>query len=127
MFAKSRNIRRMMPALSKDFCQVCLVGLLLLSGRCVAQSWGSVRAGYDYLITKGSNGDWTSTNGWYVLPTFNINKQIGVFADFTNFYGSGKISTEPLLARCTRSVTNRGIRLSSLPASVRSGLLTREV
>jgi hypothetical protein len=90
MFANSRNIRRMMPALRKDFCQMCLVGLLLLSGRCVAQSWGSVGAGYGYLITKGSNGSWASTNGWYVLPTFNINKQIGVFADFTNFYGSGK-------------------------------------
>jgi hypothetical protein len=86
----SKNSRRTMWAVSKKSWRVCLVGLLLLSGTCFAQSLGSVGAGYDYLVTKGANGSWTSTNGWYVLPTFNINKNIGVFADFTNFYGSGK-------------------------------------
>ncbi len=25
-----------------------------------------------------------------VLPTFKINKQVGVFADFANFYGKGQ-------------------------------------
>jgi hypothetical protein len=25
-----------------------------------------------------------------VLPTFDINKQVGVFADFANFYGKDK-------------------------------------
>jgi len=90
MFENSRNIQRMMPVLSKDFWRLCVAGFLLLSGSCFAQSWGSVGMGYDYLLTKGTAGQWTSTNGWYALPTFNINKNIGVFADFTNFYGSGK-------------------------------------
>ena len=90
MFVNSRNSQRMMPALSKDFWRVYVAGFLLLSGLCFAQSWGSVGIECDYLLTKGTTGQWTSTNGWYVLSTFNINKQIGVFADFTNFYGNGK-------------------------------------
>lgn len=49
--------------------------------------WGSVGAGYLYQLTEGTTGHWTSTNGWYVLPTFNINKRVGVFADFANLYG----------------------------------------
>jgi hypothetical protein len=53
-------------------------------------SWGSVGAGYLYQVTKDPSGNWTSTNGWYVLPTFNINKQVGVFADFANLYGNGQ-------------------------------------
>jgi hypothetical protein len=50
--------------------------------------WGSLGAGYIYQVS-GVSGQWPSTHGWYVLPTFNINKQVGVFADFANFYGKG--------------------------------------
>jgi hypothetical protein len=49
--------------------------------------WGSVGGGYLSQLTEGTTGDWTSTHGWYVLPTFNINRQVGVFADFANLYG----------------------------------------
>lgn len=52
-------------------------------------AWGTVGAGYDNLLTEGKAGQWTGSNGWYILPTFNINKQIGVFGDFTNFYAKG--------------------------------------
>jgi len=52
--------------------------------------WGSVGGGYLSQFTEGSTGDWTSTHGWYVLPTFNINKQVGVFADFANLSGKDK-------------------------------------
>jgi hypothetical protein len=48
--------------------------------------WGSVGGGYISQLTEGTTGDWTSTHGWYVLPTFNINRQVGVFADFANLY-----------------------------------------
>jgi hypothetical protein len=75
---------------------VSLVGLTFLFGA-VAQaqekqtgSWGSVGGGYIYLLTEGTTSHWTSTHGWYVLPTFNINKQVSVFADFANFYGKGQ-------------------------------------
>lgn len=81
--------RWVMKALHKH-CRRLLVAGSLLSGACFGQSWGLVGVGYNYLLTEGTTGHWTSTNGWYVLPTFNINKQIGVFGDFTNFYGSGK-------------------------------------
>lgn len=54
------------------------------------QSWGSVGAGYIYQTTEGPKGGWTSSNGGYVLPTFNINKQVEVFSDFGNFYGRGQ-------------------------------------
>ena len=50
--------------------------------------WGSLGGGYIYQIS-GVSGHWPSTHGWYVLPTFNINKNVGVFADFANFYGKG--------------------------------------
>ena len=49
--------------------------------------WGSVGGGYLSQLTEGTTGNWTSTHGWYVLPTFNINRQVGVFADFANLYG----------------------------------------
>ena len=52
--------------------------------------WGSVGGGYLSQLTEGTTGDWTSTHGWYVLPTFNINKQVGVFADFANLSGKDK-------------------------------------
>jgi len=52
--------------------------------------WGSVGGGYLSQITEGTTGDWTSTHGWYVLPTFNINRQVGVFADFANLYGKNE-------------------------------------
>jgi hypothetical protein len=48
--------------------------------------WGSVGAGYIYQTSETPTGHWISSNGWYVLPTFNINQQIGVFGDFANFY-----------------------------------------
>src|SRR5258708_37618388 len=51
--------------------------------------WGSLGAGYIYQVS-GVSGHWPSSHGWYVLPTFNINKQVGVFADFANFYGKGQ-------------------------------------
>jgi len=52
--------------------------------------WGSVRGGYYYQLSEGTTGDWTSTHGWYVLSTFNINRQVGVFANFANLYGKDK-------------------------------------
>jgi hypothetical protein len=79
-----------LPALSKHCCRACLLGLLLLSGTCFAQSWGSVGAGYIYQTSEGPSGGWTSSNGWYLLPTFNINKQVGVFGDFANVYRRGQ-------------------------------------
>ena len=72
------------------YCWCPLLAGLLLSGTCFAQSWGSVGVGYNYLLTEGMSDHWTSSHGWYVLPTFNINKQVGVFADFTNFCGKGQ-------------------------------------
>ncbi len=74
---------------------VFLVGLAFFSGALTkAQErqteWGSVGAGYIGQLTEGTTGHWTSTHGWYVLPTFNINKHVGVFADFANFYGKGQ-------------------------------------
>lgn len=48
--------------------------------------WGSVGAGYIYQFTELTNSQWTTNQGWYVLPTFNITRQVGVFADFANFY-----------------------------------------
>jgi hypothetical protein len=76
---------------------VTLVGLAFLFGA-VAQAqeqekpaeWGSVGGGYIYQTTEGTTGHWTSSNGWYALPTFNINKKIGVSADFANFYARGQ-------------------------------------
>jgi hypothetical protein len=68
-----------------------LIGLALVCGAIAhAQDWGSVGGGYLYQVTEGTTDHWTSTNGWYVLPTFNINKQVGVFADFANLYGKGQ-------------------------------------
>jgi len=49
--------------------------------------WGSVGGGYFSQTTEGATGNWTSTHGWYVLPTFNINRQVSVFADFANLSG----------------------------------------
>lgn len=86
----STNNQRMMPPLSRVSCRVFLVGLLLLSETCLAQSWGSVGAGYIYQTSEGPDGAWASSNGWYVLPAFNINKQVGVSADFANFYSKGQ-------------------------------------
>jgi hypothetical protein len=85
----SMDGRWVMRAVRKYCWRLWLAGFLV-SGTCFAQSWGSVGFGYDYLLTKGTTGSWTSTNGWYVLPTFNINKNIGVYADFTNFYSNGQ-------------------------------------
>lgn len=51
---------------------------------------GSVGAGYIYQFSQGPGGGWTSTRGRYALPTYNINQDIGVFADFANFYNKGR-------------------------------------
>jgi hypothetical protein len=68
-----------------------LVGLAFFCGAGArAQDWGSVGGGYIYQVTEGTTANWTSTHGWYVLPTFNINKQVGVFADFANLYGKAQ-------------------------------------
>jgi hypothetical protein len=75
-----------MTVITRNSSRACLVGLLLLSRMCFAQSWGSVGGGYIYQTTETTTGHWVSSHGWYVLPTFNINKQLGVFADFANFY-----------------------------------------
>jgi hypothetical protein len=70
------NLRQQIkPPLSNAPWRLCLAGLLLLSGTGFAQSWGSVGAGYIYQTSEGPRGGWTSSNGWYVLPTFNINKR----------------------------------------------------
>jgi hypothetical protein len=70
---------------------VFLVGLAFFFGAVAqAQEWGSVGGGYIYQVTEGTTGHWTSSNGWYVLPTFNINKKVGVSADFANFYSKGQ-------------------------------------
>jgi hypothetical protein len=68
-----------------------LAGLAFLSGAVAqAQDWGTVGGGYIYQLSEGTADHWTSTHGWYVLPTFNINKQVSVFADFANLYGKGQ-------------------------------------
>jgi hypothetical protein len=51
-----------------------------------AAEWGSVGAGYIYQFTEGSASRWSSSQGWYVLPTLNITKSVGAFADFASFY-----------------------------------------
>ena len=38
--------------------------------------WRSVGGGYLSQTTEGATGNWTSTHDWYVLPTFNINRQV---------------------------------------------------
>ena len=84
--------RRMIAPLSKPSWCLCVAGLLLLSGTCFAQSWGTVGAGYIYQTSEsqGPRSVWTSSNGWYLLPTFNVTKNIGVNADFANFYAKGQ-------------------------------------
>lgn len=68
-----------------------LVGLAFFYGAVAqAQDWGAVGSGYIYQLTQGTTAHWTSAYGWYVLPTFNINKQVSVFADFANLYGKGQ-------------------------------------
>jgi hypothetical protein len=90
MFENSSVDRECFKPAARKYCWPALAGLLLfgllLPGACLAQEWGAVGAGYIYQATKGTTGNWTSSNGWYMLPTFNINKQVGVSADFANFY-----------------------------------------
>jgi hypothetical protein len=89
----SEDGKWMMRAVRKYYWRA-LAGLLLsglpLPGACFAQEWGSVGGGYIYQLTEGTTGHWTSSHGWYALGTFNINKQVGVFADFANFYSKGQ-------------------------------------
>jgi hypothetical protein len=74
------------------YCWRLWLAGLLLSGTCFAQSWGSAGFGYLYQITETESApvDWISFHGWYGLATFNINKQVGVFADFANLYRNGQ-------------------------------------
>lgn len=71
---------------------LCVAGFaVFLCGPAKAQdpktgSWGSVGAGYIFQTSETSNSNWIGLHGWYVLPTFNITKQIGVFGDFANLY-----------------------------------------
>jgi hypothetical protein len=91
-----------------------------------AQEWVSVGTGYLYQLTESNTGHWTSVNGWYVLPTFNINRQVGVFADFANIYSKKQNVHVELTASITDSATKRGIRPSSLLALVSSATPMRE-
>jgi hypothetical protein len=94
MVEKSPGDREWVKPAIRKYCWRALAGLLLsgllLPGACFAQEWGSVGSGYIYQLTEGTTGHWTSTHGWYALGTFNINKKVGVFADFANFYGKGQ-------------------------------------
>lgn len=81
--------RSVVPAIQKYCWRLWLAGLLL-SGTCFAQSWGSAGGGYIYQLTESAPAHWTSSHGWYGLGTFNINKQVGLFADFANFYATGQ-------------------------------------
>jgi hypothetical protein len=75
----------------KSKCVAFLVGLTFICGVAAqAQEWGTVGTGYLYQLTENNTFNWTSYHGWYVLPTFNITKQVGVFADFANLYGKGQ-------------------------------------
>ena len=85
----SANGRSVIPAIQKYCWRLWLAGLLL-SGTCFAQDWGSAGGGYIYQLTESAPAHWTSSHGWYGLGTFNINKQVGLFADFANFYAPGQ-------------------------------------
>jgi hypothetical protein len=78
-----------------QICDVVHCSSCLLQRGCAGQEkqidWGSVGGGYLFQLTEGTTGDWTSTHGWYALPTFNINRQVGVFADFANLSANGKM------------------------------------
>lgn len=77
----------------KSACMTLLIGVTFFCGAALQgqeTSWGSVGGGYIYQFNDGTNGQWTSTRGWYVLPTFNVTKQVGAFADFANFYGKNQ-------------------------------------
>jgi hypothetical protein len=71
----------------KFLTAILLVTAISASG--AAQS-GAVSAGYTYLRTPTGNGDHANLNGWYFIPSVNLNKWFGVFADFTNFYGTSR-------------------------------------
>jgi hypothetical protein len=94
MVENSSEDRQWVMQAVRKYCWRALAGLLLsgllLAGPCFAQEWGSVGGGYIYQVTEGTTAHWTSSNGWYVLPTFNINKKVGVSADFANFYSKGQ-------------------------------------
>ena len=77
-------------SITKICCRQLWLAGLLLSGTCFAQDWGSAGGGYIYQTTESAPAHWTSSHGWYGLATFNVNKQVGVFADFANFYATGQ-------------------------------------
>jgi hypothetical protein len=75
----------------KATSRVLLMGLLFFgSAELQGQEtdWGGVGGGYIYQFTDGANGHWANTQGWYVLPTFQVTKHVSAFADFANFYGT---------------------------------------
>ena len=85
----SGNGQSVTRAIQKYSCRLWLAGFLL-AGTCFAQTWGSAGGGYIYQVSETSTGHWVSSNGWYGLGTYNINKQVGLFADFANFYTTGQ-------------------------------------
>jgi hypothetical protein len=85
----SGNRRSVLPASKKHYWRLWLAGLLL-PGTCFAQNWGSVAGGYIYLLTESAPAHWTSSHGWNGRGTFNINKQVGLFADVAAFYATGQ-------------------------------------
>ena len=88
--SRSKFTQRIIAPLSKASWRLCVAGLLLLSGTCFAQSWGTVGAGYIFQTSEGPKSQWSPSNGWYILPTFDLTKNIGVNADFANFYAKGQ-------------------------------------
>lgn len=71
---------------------ITLVGLVLFLGSTARaqDAWGTAGGGYIYQFSQDYGGGWNSTQGWYGLGTVNINKDLGVFADFANFYRKGQ-------------------------------------
>jgi hypothetical protein len=85
----SGNGRSVILGIQKHGWRLCVAGFLL-SRTCFAQSWGSAGGGYIYQLTESAPAHWTSSHGWYGLGTFNISEQVGLFADFANFYATGQ-------------------------------------
>jgi hypothetical protein len=85
----SGNGRSVIQAIQKYSCRLWLAGFLV-AGTCFAQTWGSAGGGYIYQVSETPTSHWVSSHGWYGLGTFNINKQVGLFADFANFYTTGQ-------------------------------------
>jgi hypothetical protein len=48
---------------------------------------GDVSAGWTYLWADQGAGYRANLNGWFARPSFNVWRNLSVFADFTNYYG----------------------------------------